>query len=140
MYSIAEGNPEQLGCVTKGLIEFNQKQMGISLVAPEKVTRIASDENGKVLGGIVCTHTPILDNLSVDILWVANEYRGTGLGSVLLHSVEDYARQQSCILAHLETMDFQAKDFYTKQGYSVFGTLEGPPGHTRYFINKAFTP
>ncbi|MDL2294424.1 GNAT family N-acetyltransferase [Ruminococcaceae bacterium OttesenSCG-928-D13] len=136
MYCIAEGSPEQLDYVAKGLIDFNQKQLGTSLVTPEKVTRIASDENGKVLGGIVCTHTPILDNLSVDILWVADEYRGTGLGSVLLHSVEDYARQQSCILAHLETMDFQAKDFYTKQGYSIFGTLEGPPNHTRYFMKK----
>jgi hypothetical protein len=38
---------------------------------------------------------------------------------------------------HLDTFDFQAKDFYVKHGYEVFGVLEDcPEGHVRYFMKK----
>jgi GNAT superfamily N-acetyltransferase len=135
-YSIKEGTSPQWDEVAKGIIEFNQKQTGLTLVPPQKATRVAFDENGKVIGGILCNYIDIMDNLFVDILWVDEKYRGKGIGSALLSSVEDFARERNCILVHLETLDFQAKDFYLKQGYSVFGTLEGPPGHERYFMNK----
>jgi len=37
----------------------------------------------------------------------------------------------------LDTFDFQAKDFYTKQGYEVFGILDNcPEGHKRYYMKK----
>lgn len=135
-YSIAKGEPDQWDFVAKGLLAFNQRQIGVNLLPPEKVTRVALDENGGVLGGILCTYTPILDDLYVEILWVDDKCRGSGVGAALLREVEEYARQHACILCHLETLDFQAKDFYLKQGYSVFGTLEGPPGHERYFMKK----
>jgi hypothetical protein len=38
---------------------------------------------------------------------------------------------------HLETTSFQALDFYLKNGYEVFGQLEGKPaGHTWYYLKK----
>ncbi|MDR2933333.1 MAG: GNAT family N-acetyltransferase [Oscillospiraceae bacterium] len=135
-YSITPGNPEQWDFVAKGLIDFNQKQLGVTLVEPEKVARVALDENGAVLGGALCTYTPILDTLYVEILWVDDRCRGSGIGGALLRSVEAYARARSCMLSHLETLDFQARDFYIKQGYTVFATLEGPPGHERYYMKK----
>lgn len=136
-YRITEGNQEQWDRAAKGLIDFNQKQLGVNLVEPEKVARVALDADGEMLGGILCTYTAILENLSIDVLWVDEDCRDTGIGAALVRSVEDYARQKSCIIAHLETMDFQARYFYVKQGYTVFGTLEGPPGHERYFMKKA---
>lgn len=40
-------------------------------------------------------------------------------------------------LVHLDTFDFQAKDFYLKNGYEVFGVLEDcPKGHKRYYLKK----
>ena len=40
-------------------------------------------------------------------------------------------------LAHLDTFDFQARDFYLKNGYDVFGLLDDcPEGHTRYYLSK----
>lgn len=39
-----------------------------------------------------------------------------------------------CYLAHLDTFDFQANNFYLKLEYEVFGELENyPPGHKRYY-------
>lgn len=62
--------------------------------------------------------------LYIDILWVNENYRHQGLGSKLLEYVEDTAKAKGCYLIHLDTFDFQAKDFYLKHGYEIFGTLK----------------
>jgi len=42
-----------------------------------------------------------------------------------------------CRISHLDTFDFQAKGFYEKLGYTVFGVLEDcPEGHNRYYMSK----
>ena len=60
-----------------------------------------------------------------------------GLGSKLLAEVERTAVEAGCTLIHLDTFDFQAKDFYLRHGYEVFGVLEDcPEGHCRYYLKK----
>ena len=79
--------------------------------------------------------------LYVDLLWVAAEYRGVRLGRRLLHAAEQEAWVRGARHAYLDTFDFQAKPFYERQGYTVFGTLDGyPPGHSRYFLRKDLVP
>ena len=41
----------------------------------------------------------------------------------MLAEVESAAKEKGCYLIHLDTFDFQAKEFYEKQGYAVFGVL-----------------
>jgi hypothetical protein len=54
-----------------------------------------------------------------------------------LQKVENDAIKLGANIAHLDTFDFQAKDFYIKQGYEIFGILEGCPiGHKRYYLFK----
>ena len=73
----------------------------------------------------------------IDTLWVDETYRGKGLGSQLLTEVERTAKENGCYLIHLDTFDFQAKEFYKKQGYEVFGILEDcPKEHCRYYLMK----
>jgi len=73
----------------------------------------------------------------VDILFVEESYRNQGLGSILLNKVEHEAKQQGATLIHLDTFDFQAKDFYLKHGYEIFGILDNcPPGHKKYYLKK----
>ena len=73
----------------------------------------------------------------LDILWVDERYRKSGLGSQLLKNLEEIAREEECTLIHLDTFDFQAKDFYIRHGYELFGTLEDcPEGHCRYYLKK----
>lgn len=44
---------------------------------------------------------------------------------------------KGCNLVHLDTFDFQAKDFYLKHGYEVFGVLDDcPMEHKRYYMKK----
>lgn len=73
----------------------------------------------------------------VDILWIEEAYRKQGLGSKLLKEIERIAVDKGCSLIHLDTFDFQAKDFYIKHGYEVFGVLEDcPKEHCRYYLKK----
>lgn len=75
--------------------------------------------------------------MHIDALWVNEKYQKRGLGSRLLKEVEAVAAENGCTLAHLSTFDFQAKDFYIKHGYEVFGTLENSPErHCRYYLKK----
>jgi GNAT superfamily N-acetyltransferase len=75
--------------------------------------------------------------LQVTFLWVAEPIRHRGNGSRLLNIAEDYAIERGCDAATLETHSFQARPFYEKHGYSVFGTLSDyPPGHAKFFLQK----
>ena len=77
--------------------------------------------------------------LHVDMLWVRPERRGRGLGSRLLRAAEAEARARGCTGAWLDTFDFQARPFYERHGYAVFGELGGfVNGHVRCFMNKTF--
>jgi GNAT superfamily N-acetyltransferase len=76
--------------------------------------------------------------LTVDLLWVHADQRGEGFGSRLLEQAEQMARDdRGCIGARLETWDFQARPFYERHGYEVFGVLEDhPAGVTEYHMAK----
>jgi hypothetical protein len=48
------------------------------------------------------------------------------------------AARRGCTRAHLDTFSYQARPFYERLGYRVFGVLEDyPPGHRRCFLEKA---
>ena len=75
--------------------------------------------------------------LFIDLFWLAPGYRRRGLGSRLLRAAEAEARRRGCRMAWLDTYDFQARPFYERHGYAVFGELDGlPDGHRRWFMRK----
>lgn len=95
----------------------------------------ALDEAGDLAGGLV-GHT-WTTWLHVTYLWVDGRHRGTGLGSRLLADAERAATRRGCHAARLETWDFQAPDFYRKQGYEVVSVIpDYPPGITEYTLTK----
>jgi hypothetical protein len=51
--------------------------------------------------------------------------------------IEEEAKKKGCKLVHLDTYSFQAPEFYKKQGYDIFGILDGyPEGIKRYYLKK----
>ncbi|MFJ8760946.1 GNAT family N-acetyltransferase [Streptomyces cyaneofuscatus] len=98
----------------------------------------ALDEHGAVAGGL--TGRTWAYWLHVDLLWVDARHRGSGLGSQLLAEAERVARtERACTRSRLETWDFQAPDFYRKQGYEEIGRVEDyPPGVTEFILVKQF--
>lgn len=101
-----------------------------------KINRCIKDSKGNVIGGILA-YSVMWHILYIDTLWVNEEFRGEGYGSILLKEVEAEAKKIGCHIVHLDTFDFQGPDFYKKNGYEVFGVLEdSPKGHTEYFFTK----
>ena len=75
--------------------------------------------------------------LHVRTLAVAMPVRGQGFGRELMKRAETYAVERGCTDAFLDTFSFQARPFYEKLGYRVFGTLENHPvGHQHFFMTK----
>ena len=75
--------------------------------------------------------------LHVSAVWVAEEFRRQRLGARLLEALESEARRLGCRRAYPDTFSYQARPFYEKRGYQVFGTLDDYPlGHQRFFMRK----
>ena len=94
------------------------------------------DAEGNIIAGCVA-YALQWGCLYVDDLWVDEKYRRQELGSHLLLEVEKWGTQRGCYIAYLDTGDFQAKPFYLKHGYTVFGTVKDHPvGHEAYVLFK----
>jgi ribosomal protein S18 acetylase RimI-like enzyme len=100
------------------------------------VNFVLRGERGDVLGGLLGQLWG--GWLHVTYLWVSATARGAGYGTRLLAEAEAYAHARGAVGATLETHSFQARPFYERLGYEVFGTLDGyPPGHAKFFLKKA---
>lgn len=76
--------------------------------------------------------------LMIDYLWVSQEARGQQLGSKLLNTIEQAAKQRGCNQVLLDTLDFQAQPFYLKYGYQVAWTQNNYPKiGCKYFMTKS---
>lgn len=94
------------------------------------------NENQEIIAGINTTMY-LWHCLFIDSLWVREDHRKHGLGTLLMQKVEQEAKNQGGYLAHVDTFDFQARGFYEKNGYILFATLENcPKNHERYYLKK----
>jgi len=100
------------------------------------VNFVLRGERGDVLGGILGQLWG--GWLQITYLWVGKAARGQGYGARLVQEAEAYARSRGAVGATVETHSFQARPFYERLGYEVFGTLAGyPPGHAKFFLEKS---
>ncbi|MFL5481735.1 MAG: GNAT family N-acetyltransferase [Gemmatimonadaceae bacterium] len=126
-------SPEDEAAVVRGLLAFNENWIGPSNEKPVKL--VARDHHG-IVGGLI-GHTR-WGWLYVAKLWVHERARGHGVGTRLLSAAEDIARSRGCTDASLDTFEYQARPFYEKLGYELFGTLDGyPPGYRQFYLRKS---
>jgi ribosomal protein S18 acetylase RimI-like enzyme len=119
--------------IRDGIIEFNLQHVEKTTV--ERITLTARTESGEIVGGL--TGDTMWGWLHVDLLWVVAVHRRQGIGRALLRRAEREAQERGCRHVYLDTFDFQAKPFYERHGYTVFGIQDDfPPGHRRYYLRK----
>lgn len=117
-----------------GISDFNANQAGDD--QGRNLCFVLQERDGKVVGGVI--GATYWDWLYINLMWIREDQRGRGYGSLLLDAAEDEARLRGARHAYLDTFSFQAPAFYKKHGYEVFGTLhEFPKGHQRYFLTKS---
>lgn len=133
-YEIIPATDEEANFFDEQIIAFNRTKVDQGQPITRKNYVIKN--NQKIIAGI---NTVIYHFcLFVDVLFVDEKYRHQRLGSRLLLKAEQDAKEMGITLIHLDTFDFQAKDFYLKHGFQVFGILEDCPaaGHKRYYMKK----
>jgi GNAT superfamily N-acetyltransferase len=101
----------------------------------EEICLFLKDDEGNVRGGIlseICwnwleIHTFILDE----------DIRKSGFGTKLLVEIEKIALEKECDFIKVDTLSFQALDFYQKNGYQVFGSLDNVGrNYKHYYLKK----
>lgn len=118
------------------LVAFNRKLGFDSNKQP--LTLVLRDDEGAIVGGLIgaCKW----EWLYTEILAVTDDLRSQGWGRRLMEEAERLAIAAGCRYAWVETLSFQARPFYEKLGYRVFGELpDHPAGQTRFFLAKPLT-
>ncbi|WP_125768454.1 GNAT family N-acetyltransferase [Lapidilactobacillus wuchangensis] len=73
----------------------------------------------------------------LELLQVDAAFQKQGVGRQLMQAVETFATDQHLTGIRLETWQFQARGFYEKLGYQVWGEIKDcPPGTITYCLEK----
>lgn len=126
--------PEMYNAIVEPLVAYNTRAGGPS--GREVIALMLQDqETGEHIGGLWGRFG--YDWLFVELLVVPETLRGKGYGVRLMQDAERIARQRGAAGIWLDTFNFQARGFYEKLGFSVFGELpDHPHGGARYFMRK----
>lgn len=75
--------------------------------------------------------------LHIKYLFVDEASRGRGLGTQLMLHALKYGRGRGCDFAFIETMNFQAPEFYQKLGFEIEYSRSGYAKNTTlYYLKK----
>lgn len=136
-YLIRESTKDDADFIEQRIVEYNESNVPFELTVPfSKINKHVRDEDGNIIAGINCVYYS-WRCLYINALWVKDDLRENGLGSRLLLEIENTAKEHGIHLIHLDTFDFQAKDFYVKHGYEIHGVLDDCPlSHQRFYLKK----
>ena len=111
----------QAGTLGKHMREFNYRTVGeYPQVQPVRLD--VRDLDGRLVAGI--RSYVFVYWLQTDVLWVAEDQRGKGLGARLLGMAEAQGKALGAKNAKLETFEWQARAFYLKQGYAEYARID----------------
>ncbi|UVI29299.1 GNAT family N-acetyltransferase [Paenibacillus spongiae] len=135
LYISSELNQTDKAYVTNKMIAFNFIHFPDELKGRyQEINLFLKDARGQIYGGLVgeiCWNW-----LEIQYLFVESEFRKSGYGKQLLAEAERVAKDKKCEFIKLDTLSFQALDFYKKQGFEVFGTIQNAGRHTHYYLKK----
>ena len=126
--------PGDFEAVHAPLIAYNEGHVGPSGYKPF-VILLRDPERAKTVGGLWARS--FYDWMYVDLLVVPEGHRNNDIGSDLMRRVEAAAVTRGCVGIWLDTHSFQARGFYKRLGFGVFGILDDYPiGAQRIFMRK----
>jgi GNAT superfamily N-acetyltransferase len=129
-----ERNAELTGKLIDGVRVFNNAVAGDAQSQP---LFALAWQDGELVGGVA--GRTIYGHFLIEVVWVREDLRRTGLGKRLMQAAEDEACKRGCVAAQVDTLSFQGLDFYPKLGFRIVGKVpDFPPGHDRYFMLKDY--
>jgi len=128
-----DNSAETAKAINDGLAEFNRET--VNFPDPIPVNVVVRNEQAEICGGVVARVA--FDTVYIDLVWIDEPLRGGGHGRAMIEQVEEKARALGARIAWLYTLSWQARPFYEKLGYRVFGEMPFADGaHRRYFLRK----
>ncbi|WP_397538341.1 GNAT family N-acetyltransferase [Rummeliibacillus pycnus] len=101
----------------------------------QSINIIVSDERKEWVGGV--NADVYWGWVEINNFWFQEEFRGKGLGGIILEKTEQIAKEKGAKKALLTTFEFQARTFYELKGYKVVGEIKDyPPGSSYYTMVK----
>jgi GNAT superfamily N-acetyltransferase len=126
---------EDLELLRLGIDENNILITGES-TGNQDITFFVRNADNEIIGGIRGTYN-ISGWLYINALWVDKNYRNQGYATLLMRCMEDEAKEKGCKNSYLNTIAFQAPEFYLKLGYKKFAELEKfHHEYNRIFLKK----
>lgn len=122
--------------IRKKVIEYNNASLPREKESlMEQMSFIVRNDEGEIIGGL--TATGFWRHLHIDFLWVDPAWRGQRIAEKLMAQAEVYARSKGHRLMVVDTLSFQAPEFYKKQGFTEFGVItDFPEGHSHHHFEK----
>ena len=136
-YEILDGSEEDAEYICDQLdYGQNAKHLDVSDHGYIKINRKLVNKDGKVVAAIMAGVDEI--NLGwIWKIWVDEEYRHQGLGTLLVKHFEKKAKEKGATKILSEEIFDWNIDFFLKLGFRVSGALNDfPKGHTYYLIDK----
>lgn len=126
-------DPKDVQILNEGIMEHAKKIKGFGPI--RFFGFFVHDQNNQIVGGCQCDL--LYGCLYVGSLWVSENLRGQGYGTSLMAAVEKLAREQKCHFIAVNTMNWEALDFYKKLGFKVEFQRHGFMGDSVfYFLRK----
>jgi GNAT superfamily N-acetyltransferase len=95
------------------------------------------DSEDQIKGG--CNGCIYYGCLYIDNLWVDKELRRKNYGKQLMELAEQFGKENDALFSTVNTMDWEALDFYKKLGYAIEFERQGYVNDsTFYFLRKDF--
>jgi GNAT superfamily N-acetyltransferase len=124
---------DDLATILEGLSGFNEADVGPA--DRQLLAVLIRDEDDRAIGGL--SGYTAWGWLFTQMLFIPASLQGQGLAGRILSEAEDEARRRGCRGAWIDTFNPNARKAYLRQGYRIFGELEGFVGdRTRTFLKK----
>jgi GNAT superfamily N-acetyltransferase len=132
-YAIEYRDQPEWDFIGGGIQDYNTRHAGVE--GAKRLCFVARGSDQEIMGGVI--GITFWDWLNIELMFIKEPHRRSGLGSRLLALAEEEGRKRGAKHVFLDTFTFQAPDFYKKHGYRVFGELKDfPEGFTRYYLTK----
>lgn len=118
--------------VKEGLIKSYESQFG---ERDKEFSIFLKSDSGGIFGGLQAMFDS--EAIYIEALWIEENLRKQGYGKKLLAAAEREAFKNGCRFSLVDTWDFQAEEFYLKNGYEKIGELKNYwHGHSKLFLRK----
>lgn len=129
-----QDEPEGERIVETGLSEYNRQKAGY-VDAKTLSVFVIDTATDQIVGGLIGRTS--LGLFFVDLIFIPESLRGSGVRSEIMERAEAEARRRGCSTAVLFTITFQAPGFYERLGYQVLGRINcEAPGYARLCMTK----